>query len=132
MEIDLSKLSTAEIFELIKKLNSRFTAIKGWGLIKDKSIEDFNECSYVVECGSVIDNELIEEFFNEFEYEVEDGFYEFRFLLSYSSAQIGNYPPPNIECPAYYDYHDSIFKLEVSIEEYNQGIIDEPITDNPF
>ena len=132
MEIDLSKLSTAEIFDLIEKLNKRFTAIKGWGLIKDKSIEEFNEGSYVVESGAVIDDELIEDFFNEFEYEVEDGFYEFRFLLSYSSAQIGKYPPPNIECPAYYDYHDSIFKLEASIEEYNQGIIDEPITDNPF
>jgi len=132
MKIDLNKLSTSEIFELIKNLNSRFTAIKGWGLIKDKSIESFDECSYVIECGAVVDNELIEEFFNEFEYDVEDGFYEFRFLLSYSSAQIGNYPPPNIECPAYYDYHDSIFDLKVNIEDYNKGIIDEPITDNPF
>ena len=132
MKIDLDKLSTAEVFELIDNVNKRFTAIKGWGLIKDKTIEDFDEYSYLIESGVSVDNELIEEFFNDFEYEVEDGFYEFRFLLSYSSAQIGNYPPPNIECPAYYDYHDSIFKLEVSIEEYNQGIIDEPITDYPF
>lgn len=132
MEIDLNRLSTAEVFELIDKVNKRFTAIKGWGLIKDNSIEDFDECSYVVESGISVDNELIEEFFNEFEYEVEDGFYEFRFLLSYSSAQIGNYPPPNIECQAYYDYHDSIFDLKASIEEYNKGIINEPITDYPF
>jgi len=73
MEIDLNKLSTKEVFELIEKLNNRFTAIKGWGLIKDKIIEDFDECSYLIESGVSVDNELIEEFFNEFEYDVEDG-----------------------------------------------------------
>jgi hypothetical protein len=132
MEIDLNKLSTKEVFELIDKVNNHFTSIKGWGLIKNNLIEDFDESSYLVESGLQVDEELIQEFFNEFEYNVEDGFYEFRFLLSYSSAQIGNYPPPNIECQAYYDYYDSIFDLKVSLEDYTKGIIYEAIADNPF
>jgi hypothetical protein len=132
MEIDLDKLSTKQVFELIEKVNKRFTAIKGWGLIKDNLIEGFDECSYVVESGVSVDNELIEDFFSEFECEVEDGFYEFRFLLSYSSAQIGNYPPPNIECQAYYDYQDSIFDLKLTIDEYNEGIKEDIVTDMPF
>lgn len=132
MELDLNKLSTVEVFNLIDNINNRFTAIKGWGLIKNNSIEEFDESSYIVESGLNVDNELLEYFFSEFEFDVDDGFYEFRFLLSYSPPQIGNYPPPNIECQAYYDYHDSIFDLKVSIEDYNNRIIDEQIIDNPF
>lgn len=117
-DIDINKLSTKEIFNLIEKLNKTYTVVKGWGLIKDNSIESFDETSYIIECGNGEDCELIEDFFNDFEYELEDGFYEFRFLISYSPAQIGNYPPPNVECEAYYDYCDSIFEMKATIEEY--------------
>ncbi|WP_133944031.1 hypothetical protein [Epilithonimonas xixisoli] len=122
MEIDLNKLSTKEVFELINALNKRFIAVSGWGFIKDSIITDFDESSYFIESGYSVDHDLIEEFFKEFDYEVEDGFYEFKFLLSYSPAQVGCYPPPNIECHAYYDYVDSIIELKATVEEYKTVI----------
>lgn len=123
MEID--KLKIDEVFNLLEQINIRYTAVLGWGVIENNSLKDFDEGSFIVKTSGGENGDLIEEFFKEFEFDLQDGYYEFKFLLSYSKAQIGDYPPPNIEVPAYYDYIDATFEKKASIEEYKNAFTDD-------
>lgn len=119
--MDLDNLKVDEVFNLLDEINKRYTAVFGWGLIENNSLKDFDEASFIVKTGGDENSDLIEEFFNEFEFDLEDGYYEFKFLLSYSRAQIGDYTPPNIEVPAYYDLIDATFEKKATIEEYKNA-----------
>ena len=95
-----------EKFEFIKNFCDNYSYLMGWGLIEKQedgryAFVGFDGDSYIVWAGRH-DEELIIQEFTERENEVtEDGFYEFRALLILSKAQIGDYPPPNIEMPEY-------------------------------
>lgn len=119
--MNLDNLKVDEVFNLLDEINKRYTAVFGWGLIKKNSLINFDDGSFIVQTAGGENSDLIEEFFNEFEFNLEDGYYEFKFLLSYSKPQIGDYPPPNIEVPAYYDYIDASFEKKASIEEYEKA-----------
>jgi len=97
-----------EQFDFLKEFCKKYTYLVGWGLFElddnEKYIlRGFDGDNHIVLAG--LDNEsLIIEAFNEGEYEwrvTEPGFYEFHAILSYSPAQIGDYPPPNIEVAEY-------------------------------
>lgn len=118
----IDNLKIDEVFNLIDEVNKRYTAVFGWGVIINNKLLGFAEDSYILKTSGTEDYDLIESFFKDFEFDLLDGFYEFKFLLSYSKAQIGDYPPPNIEIPAYYDYVDAIFEKKASIEEYNNSL----------
>ena len=108
--MNLYNLKIDEIFNFIDEINKRYTAVFGWGLIINNELKDFAEDSYILKTSGNEDYNLIEEFFKNFGFDLQDGYYEFKFILSYSKPQIGDYPPPNIEVPAYYDYIDSSFE----------------------
>lgn len=122
MEIDNLKIGA--VFNLIDEINKRYTAVIGWGIIENKSLKDFDDSSYIIKTSGGEDGDLIEEFFSEFYFDMEDGFYEFKFLLRYSKPQIGDYPPPNIEIHAYYDFIDATFEKKATVEEYKNTFVD--------
>lgn len=117
--MELNNLKVDEVFNLLDEINKRYTAVFGWGLIETNKLVNFDDSSFIIKTSEADDHDLIEKFLNDFDFDLQDGYYEFKFLLSYSEAQIGDYPPPNIEVPAYYDYIDSTFEKKASIEDYN-------------
>ena len=105
-----------EIFEQLKALTEEYTLVYGWGNFEKNDdgnfwLVDFNETSFIVKAGCQSDDLIIETFTGgEYIHPInEEGFYEFNALLRYTPPQIGNYPPPNIECEKY---------LEVEYIEY--------------
>lgn len=117
--MELDNLKVDEVFNLLEEINKRYTAVFGWGLIENNKLINFDDSSFIIKTSGAEDYDLIEDFLNDFEFDLEDGYYEFKFILSYSKAQIGDYPPPNIEVPAYYDFIDAKFEKKASIEDYN-------------
>lgn len=99
-------MTTLEIFNTLRLLYEKYSYIKAWGLIEEQEngifkLVEFNQDSYIL-CSGKDDSELIIQAFNEYECQVsQPGMYEFEALISYTEAQVGNYPPPNIEVPAY-------------------------------
>lgn len=112
-----------ELFDKIKRITTGQVLVKGFGtIVKDeygKFVFDKFSCDDIYESTGNFDEELMaERFSDEFDFDVEcEGDYMFEALFSYSEAQIGCYPPPNIEVPAYYDLLHIEFHLEISKEE---------------
>lgn len=115
---DINNLSPSEIFKLVDYLNKNYTIISGWGIIKNGILDYFGEDSFILETSNYGSEELIIDCFKENEFEVEDGFYEFKAMLNYSPAQVGNYPPPNVEISAYYTVEYLEINKKATIEEY--------------
>jgi hypothetical protein len=112
-----------EIFDQINSLTKRFIVVRGTcDLVKTDNnkyvLKEFDDCTIYESTGNFDQDLMGESFTEEAEFEVEcEGFYKFAALLTYSEAQIGNYPPPNVEVPAYYCLEHIEFILEMSIEE---------------
>lgn len=112
-----------ELFDKIKRITTGQVLIKGFGtIVKDedgKFVFDEFSCDNIYESTGNFDEDLMRERFDsDHNFEVEcDGEYRFEALFSYSEAQIGDYPPPNVEVPAYYDLLHIEFHLEISKDE---------------
>jgi hypothetical protein len=120
----LNKMDYKEIFDQLNKLTKGFILVRGiCDLIKNNEgkyiFEKFDDYTIYESTGNYDEDLMAERFDHETEFEdIEcEGFYKFTALLSYSPAQIGNYPPPNIELPAYYDLYYIEFELKFRKEE---------------
>lgn len=119
-------MDTKEIFDQIKSLTSKYLLIKGiceMTLNEDgKYVLNYFDDSVIYESTGNYNEELLAETFSEEEgFNVEcEGHYKFIAMLHYSSAQVGDYPPPNIEVPAHYELQHIEFELEISKEDYEQ------------
>lgn len=115
-----------EKFDLINSLTKSFIVVRGiCDLVKtnnDKYVfKEFDDCTIYESTGNFDEDLMAESFTEEAEFEAEcEGFYKFAALLTYSEAQIGYYPPPNVEVPAYYCLEHIEFELEMSKEEQEQ------------
>lgn len=115
-----------KIFDQINTLTKKYVLVRGiCDLVKNDDgkyvFEKFDDCTIYESTGNYDDELMAESFTEEAEFEVEcEGFYKFAALMSYSPAQIGNYPPPNVEVPAYYDLDHIEFELEISKDEYEK------------
>lgn len=112
-----------KIFDEMTALTEKYTLIFGSCYIdscEGKYIIASKDMWINVDAGKC-DEELAVEAIREIEEFCEDvkteGYYKFRALLTYDSAQTGNYPPPNIELPAYHTVEYIEFKLSQSKEE---------------
>jgi hypothetical protein len=108
---------TKEIFDTMDKLTEQYCFVRFFADIhKDEDGQmkfkgDVYENIYMM--AGMMDEDLLNEAFHEFEPEVEqEGSYTIKALLYYSKAQIGNYPPPNIEVPPHCEIQHIEFKLE--------------------
>lgn len=114
-----------EIFDTLKSLTKNYCLVKGCGkIIKTDAgfvLKDFTDESYVSIAGLFAEDLIKQAFTEEFECDVEkEGVYEFTALLNYSAAQIGDYPPPNIECQEYMTVDYIEYKFICSHEEAKQ------------
>jgi hypothetical protein len=95
-------MSYKEIYDQLTSLCNKYCLISGQADIREIEKGRFEfatieEHDYLIVAGC-FPNDLIQKSFIDFECEVgSSGPYEFRALLSYEPAQIGNYPPPNVE-----------------------------------
>lgn len=127
-----------EIFDTLKSLTKNYCLIKGWcEIIKTDAgfvLKDFTDENYVSIAGLFADDLIMQAFTEEFECDVEkEGIYKFTALLNYSAAQIGDYPPPNIECQEYMTVDYIEYKFICSHEEAEQEQKElENIGDFPF
>lgn len=116
-----------EIFNQLNSLTKKYVLVRGiCDLVKNDEgkyiFEKFDDCTIYESTGNYDEDLMAERFDKETEFEGMEceGFYKFAALLSYSPAQIGDYPPPNIEVPAYYDLEHIEFELEMSKEDIEQ------------
>jgi hypothetical protein len=98
-------MSYKDVYDQLTELCKKYCLISGQAdIIRVNDRLEFGPISphdYVVVAGCFPDD-LIHSSFVDFECIVDGpGIYDFRALLSYSPAQIGNYPPPNVEVDRY-------------------------------
>lgn len=95
-----------QIFDTLNSLTKNYCLVKGWSeIIRTDDgfvLKDFDNESYVNIAGLFSEDLILKAFTEDFKCDVEkEGVYEFTALLNYSAEQIGDYPPPNIECEKY-------------------------------
>ncbi len=111
------------IFDQLNSLTEKYILVRGiCDLVKNDDgkyvFEKFDDCTIYESTGNYDDELMAESFTEEAEFDAGcEGFYRFTALMSYCPAQIGNYPPPNIEMPAYYNLEHIEFELEISKED---------------
>lgn len=98
-------MTIQEVFALLKDLSQKYCLIEGGGEIVKSSDGtyhfDRSNFGFSIGCG-FMDEDLTLQAIDEYECQVQEGgHYDFVALLSYCPAQIGNYPPPNVEVPEY-------------------------------
>ena len=119
-------MDTKEIFDQLNTLTEKYLLIRGMCemvLNEDGKyiFKDFDDSIIYDSTGSYDEELLAETFSEESEFEVEcEGHYRFVAMVHYSPAQVGNYPPPNIEVPAHYELQHIEFELEISKEDYER------------
>lgn len=112
-----------KLFDKIKRITTGQVLVKGFGtIIKNedgKFVFDKFSCDNIYEStGNFNEDLMCERFDDDHDFDVKcEGEYRFEALFSYSAAQVGHYPPPNVEVPAYYDLLHIEFHLEISKEE---------------
>lgn len=112
------------LFSQLKKLTESYVLIKGSCALKDDGRGKYSINSpsdyMIYESSGNFNEELMEEsLIVDMEFDVEcEGHYDFEALVSFSSAQIGNYPPPNVEVPAYYYVEHIELRYVTQIDEY--------------
>ena len=103
-----------ETFNQFKELNNKYLLISIPVEIEKQNENYFSIISDILEeyisSTDFFDFDLIKDcFLEENEYLIKDypylknGHYLLEALLTFSPAQIGDYPPPNVECVAYYN-----------------------------
>ena len=103
-----------EIFNQFKEFNNKYLLISMPVEIEKQNENYFSIISDILEeyisSTDFFDFDLIKDcFLEENEYLIKDypylknGYYLLEALLTFSPSQIGDYPPPNIECAAYYN-----------------------------
>lgn len=96
-----------ELFDHLHKLQKSHSTVSGFVVIDTDDEGDkeviFNE-SNVIPMFGLIDEEEAADNLKDSEVfkDLEDGCYHFQALLTFNSAQIGDYEPPNIEVPEHY------------------------------
>jgi hypothetical protein len=99
-------MHTSIIFSTLKELSQKYCLVHGMAAIirtEDGSLAfDKNDLENIYQHVGCFEEQEIRKAFEEYEcHEMEPGEYEFTALLSYTPAQIGNYPPPNVEADEY-------------------------------
>jgi hypothetical protein len=97
-------MTIAETFLTLKDLCHKYCLIKGTGeIVKSKEGTFlFNRNNFGYAVAGFCDEDLLLGTIDAYEHAVEkEGYYDFIAIVSRSPAQIGNYPPPNVEVPEY-------------------------------
>ena len=122
----MKKLKTKQIFDEINKLTQKYLLLRGMCKIvlnnEDKyTFKDIDD-SIIYESTGNFDSELVLETLKEESgFDVEcPGYYKFSAMLYYNCAQVGSYPPPNVEIPAHYELMHIEFDLQIDLEDYEK------------
>lgn len=116
-------MSYKKIFDEFNEFTESYLIVRGMcDLVKMENgnyrFSEFNDdCIY--EATGNYDEDLIRESFNYYDdLKIEcEGLYKFQALLTHEKAQIGDYPPPNIELPEHYCIDYIEFELEISKDD---------------
>lgn len=97
-----------ELFDELHNMQKSHSTISGFVVIATDDEGDkeviFNEANVIVMFGLIDEEEAADNLLDSDVFKnLEDGCYHFQCLFTFNSAQIGDYPPPNIEVPEHYN-----------------------------
>lgn len=121
-------MTVKETFDLLMELSLKNILITGYCQFFERDgkfvIGDFDYINFHVRAGGCSEDLIIDCFLEddqEWPQIDKEGCWSFEALLNYSPAQIGEYPPPNIEIPEYVMIEYSEFKFVPTIQSESIG-----------